>query len=237
MINSIRIRLSWISPVLLMLIAAYLPSALCLGADPASINPVAGQKTVNIKTDISTPESCVESLHAALLQIMKLGDSVSCAERYDILEPVLTDIFDFSLTSRLVLGRYWRKLTPEKRLEFVHAFTTMSIATYAERFSSYSHEKFSTISIKQIKNNRVMVKTVLITSKGEEIPLDYTCVLSKDGWRIAAVTAKGVNDLALKRSEYTDFLKDKPIDDLISFLRKQADRCHAPVRAADISMT
>jgi ABC-type transporter MlaC component len=39
------------------------------------------------------------------------------------------------------------------------------------------------------------------------------------------VTAKGVNDLALKRSEYTSFLKDKSLDELISFLKEQAMKC------------
>jgi phospholipid transport system substrate-binding protein len=82
-----------------------------------------------------------------------------------------------------------------------------------------------------------MVKTVLITSKGEEIPLDYTCVLSEGGWRIVTVTAKGVNDLALKRSEYTDFLRDKPVDALISFLMEQTTKCHASAQAAATPVT
>ena len=210
--------------VFFMVVSISLCAGLPVHADDTQASPPAASETPAAPSN-STPESCVESLHSALLNAMKLGDNVPCSERYTMLEPVLDQLFDFSLTSRLVLGRYWKKLTPEKQQEFVSAFKTMSIATYAERFSGFSNEKFKTVETRQIKKNRVVVKTILITSKGEEISLDYTCVLSDDQWRIVTVTAKGVNDLALKRSEYTSFLKDKSIDELISFLDEQAEKC------------
>ncbi len=173
----------------------------------------------------SRPEECVNSLHEALIRAMKLGDKVPCSRRYTVLEPVIKDLFDFPLTSRLVLGRYWKGLDQEKRRQFINAFAAMSTATYADRFSGYSGEKFKTVDTVMIKKHRTLVKTLLITSKGEEIPLDYSCVLSGNTWKIVTVTAKGVNDLAIKRSEYTSFLKDKSIDQLISFLKEQAQRC------------
>jgi len=140
---------------------------------------------------------------------------------------VLDKLFDFTLTSRLGLGRYWKKLTPEKQQAFVRAFAAMSIATYAERFHRFNNEEFRTVETKELRPDRVVVRTVLITSKGEKIPLDYTCVLSGRNWRIVTVAAKGVNDLAMKRSEYTSFLKNKSIDDLIAFIREQVDKCNS----------
>ncbi len=173
----------------------------------------------------SRPEECVNRLHEALIKAMKLGGEVPCSRRYAVLEPVIKDLFDFPLTSRLVLGRYWKGLDQEKRRKFVNAFATMSTATYADRFREYSGEKFKTVDTIMIKKHRALVKTLLITSKGEEIPLDYSCVLSGNTWKIVTVTAKGVNDLAIKRAEYTNFLKDRSIDQLISFLEEQAQRC------------
>jgi len=215
---------SWINP---SCHAADCSPASAATAETADISskPSAGALPADASADTSTPESCVESLHAALLDAMKMGDGAACMQRYRYLEPVISELFDFSLTSRLALGRYWKELSPEKRREFVHAFSAMSIATYAERFSGFSNEEFRTVETIQIKKNRVMVKTILTTSKGEEIPLDYTCVLSGEKWKIVTVTAKGVNDLALKRSEYTSFLKDRSIDELISFLREQTLKC------------
>ncbi len=195
-----------------------------LHAEDAASTPDAALKA-NASPDTSTPQACVESLHNVLLETMKTGDETSCAERYKRLEPVLGQLFDFTLTSRLALGRNWKKLTPEKQQQFVRAFAAMSIATYAERFDGFNNEKFKTVETKELRPDRKVVRTVLITSKGEEIPLDYTCVLSDKSWRIVTVTAKGVNDLAMKRSEYTSFLKEKPIDDLIAFLMEQANKC------------
>ncbi len=173
----------------------------------------------------ASPEACVQSLHDALLSAMKLGEDASCGRRYEMLEPVLNKLFDFELTSRLVLGRYWKKLSPEKRKEFVKAFSRMSTAVYAERFKGFAGEDFRIVETVRQRKNRSTVKSIIITSKGEKIPLDYTCVLHGSSWKIVTVTARGVNDLAMKRSEYTSYLKNHTIDELISFVNEQVLKC------------
>ena len=178
-----------------------------------------------VTTEAESPDTCVDMLHQTLIQAMKLGETTACARRYRLLEPALSNLFNFDLTCRLVLGRHWKKLTPDKKKEFVDAFSTMSIATYADRFNDYANEKFIITGTKQIKKNRAVVKTVLVTSKGEEIPLDYICVNKNGIWKIVTVAARGVNDLALKKAEYTSFLKTKNIDALITFLKRQAEKC------------
>lgn len=180
---------------------------------------------IALKSGAESPDACVDMLHQVLIQAMKLGETSTCTRRYKFLEPALNSLFNFHLTCRLVLGRHWKKLTPDKKKEFVKAFSAMSIATYADRFNDYGNEKFVITGAKQVKRNRVVVKTVLVTSKGEEIPLDYTCVKKGGIWKIVTVTAKGVNDLALKRAEYISFLKKKNINALITFLEEQAEKC------------
>lgn len=178
-----------------------------------------------IKAGADSPDACVDRLHQVLVQVMKLGETTPCTERYRILEPVLNDLFNFHLTCRLVLGRNWKRIATDKKKEFIRAFSAMSIATYADRFDDYNNEQFIIIGTRQVKKNRAIVKTVLVTSKGEEISLDYTCVNRDGRWQIVTVTAKGVNDLALKKAEYTSFLKKKDIDALIAFLKAQAEKC------------
>ncbi len=172
---------------------------------------------------LDRPEKCVEQLHSALLDVMKSGGS--CRARYKRLENVIPGLFNFEITCRLVLGRRFRSLSKEKQDKFVKAFEQMSIATYADRFSSYNGEKFFIVGEKPLRKNRVVVQTILRTSDGEDIPLDYTCVEHRGSWRIVAVTAKGVNDLAVKKAEYASFLKKNSMEALCDFLSRQKEKC------------
>ena len=172
---------------------------------------------------LDKPEKCVEQLHIALLEVMKSNGS--CESRYKMLENIIPRLFNFELTCRLVLGRQFRSLPREKQDKFITAFTQMSIATYADRFSSYNGEKFLIIGEKPLRANRVVVQTILRTSDGENIPLDYICVRHDGSWRIVTVAAKGVNDLAVKKAEYASFLKENSVDALCNFLLKQKEKC------------
>ncbi len=189
-------------------------------AAASSANNMAGQVSSN-----STAVQVVEGLHAILLKSMKKGSSLSCRERYKLMEPFILKSFDFPLISRIVLGHYWRSMDDAERQEFLTAFSSMTVATYASRFDSYSGEQFKTIDSKIDDRGHYRVDTVLIKKDGDEISLSYTCRKVDDHWKIVGVAARGVNDLSLKRADYSSFLKKHSIADLISKLREQARKC------------
>jgi phospholipid transport system substrate-binding protein len=163
----------------------------------------------------------VENLHMTLLAVMKDGPQIGYKGRYDRLEPVITASFDLPLISKTVLGRYWEALNQDQRSKFIQTFSELSIATYAGNFDSYSGERFKTIAEKEVSNGRVMVQTRLIKSDGGEIPLDYIFHRVDHQWRIVNVIAEGVSDLALKRAEYSAFLKGKGLDALLVKLNEK----------------
>jgi phospholipid transport system substrate-binding protein len=163
----------------------------------------------------------VENLHTTLLAVMKDGDQIGYKDRYDRLEPVIRASFDLPFISRTVLGRYWETLNQEQRSKFIETFSELSIATYAGNFDSYSGERFKTISEKGISGGRILVQTRLIKSDGGEIPLDYIFHRVDHQWRIINVIAEGVSDLALKRAEYSVFLKVKGFDALLMKLNEK----------------
>ncbi len=180
---------------------------------------------VATSSDNQTAVQVVEGLHKLLLESMQAGDKTTCAQRYERLRPYILKSFDFPLIARIILGRYWRKMDEEKRQHFIGAFSNMTIATYAERFDSFSGESFKTLGAGLDQRGHLRIRTVLIKKNGEEISLDYTCRKAGDQWRIVAVSANGVNDLSLKRADYTSFLKDHTIDELIEKIEDQYEKC------------
>ncbi len=175
-------------------------------------------------TDTS-PSQVVEKLHTALLASMKSGDEQSCAQRFEALLPVVTASFDFPFIARLAVGRYWRKLEEAQQQALITALTRMSAATYARNFDSFSGQRFETLELKQSRKDKAVVKTLLIATR-EKVDLDYICRKSDDGWKIVSVAARGVNDLSMKRAEYTRFLEDHDITALIAKINAKMGKCH-----------
>ena len=173
-----------------------------------------------------TAVQVVDRLHEALIKAMKMGDKSSCQERFQLLAPVIQKSFDFETISRIVLGRrHWRSLDEQTRDKFVKAFAQMTVATYAQRFKDYSGEKFETAEAKLDPRGYCLVKAFLIKKDGEKIDFEYICKKVNGGWKIVSVSARGVNDLSLKRADYNNFLKKHTVEDLIKLLEAQAGRC------------
>jgi phospholipid transport system substrate-binding protein len=149
----------------------------------------------------------VEKLHAELLDVMKQAKALGYKGRYQRLAPLVISSYDLPFISKVVVGRYWSEFSPEQRKQFVNTFTKLSIATYAHQFNGYSGEHFKTISAEESTRGRLLIKTVLIKSDGEEVTLDYMLHQNEHHWQIINVIAQGVSDLSLKRAQYTSYLK------------------------------
>jgi len=163
----------------------------------------------------------VENLHSALLVAMKEGSKIGFRERYDQLTAPITNSFDLPFVARTAVGRYWDTFESNQKSKFVDAFSRLSIATYAGNFDNYSGESFQIVSEKDLDHGQIQVKSRLIKSDGGEVSLDYILHQSNNRWRIINVIANGVSDLALKRADYTQFLKNKGFNALLEKLNEK----------------
>jgi len=166
----------------------------------------------------------VEKLHATLLNAMQEGNKTSFQGRFDQLAPLIKSSFDMPFISRAVMGKYWETFNNDQRSRFVQAFTHMSIATYAGNFDSYSGERFKTLSEKEVNGGRILVQSQLIKSDGGQVQLDYLLHRTGSQWRIINIIAEGVSDLALKRADYSAFLKNKGFEALLKKLNEKTNQ-------------
>ena len=162
----------------------------------------------------------VEQLHTVLLRVMQAVDSMEFSERYSILDPVITESFDTPVIAKVILSRYWKDLTDQEKNEFIHLFNRQTIATYASRFDSFNNDVFRTISVKQLKKGRILVRTEIRSNGDDPVKLDY--LMHNNGqWLIISVIADGVNDLSLKRAEYSTVIKDNGYEYLVTNIEKK----------------
>ncbi len=168
----------------------------------------------------STPEVVIKTLHQTLIQNMKEAKDLGYDGRYKALEPIVRDSFDFKTIARIVMGRHWKKLDTEQQADFINVFSSLSVATYAAQFDSFSNESFEYLEEKEMKKGRVLVKTKFVT-KDRVVPFNYVFHFVKDKWRIISVVADGISDLSLKRSDYTTIMKSDGFDGLVRRLREK----------------
>ena len=163
----------------------------------------------------------VEQLHTVLLSVMQAAESIKFSERYSTLEPVITESFDTPVIAKVILSRYWKDLTPQQHEDFIRLFNQQTVATYASRFDGFNDDVFRTISVKQLKKGRILVRTEIRSGSESPVKLDYLMHKNNEQWLIISVIADGVNDLSLKRAEYSTVIKDNGYEYLVTNIEKK----------------
>ena len=170
----------------------------------------------------SGPQQVIEHLHARLLEVMQSAHELGYQGRYQQLEPVLTQSYDFPFMVRIALGPTWRELDERQRAELTELFADMSVANYAARFDGYDGERFEILGEEPGPREAVLVQSRLVRPDEEPIQLNYLLRESEDGWRIIDVLLDArYSELARQRAEFAAVLRDGGVPDLVTTLERK----------------
>lgn len=170
------------------------------------------------------PAEVVGVLHDALLGVMRDADKLGVQGRYDKLDATLSTVYDFETMTRLASGTAWTSADPDQQAALVQAFTRFSIATYADRFKGYSGERFETLGERPGPRNTVIVDTKLVRPDDPAVSLSYVMQERGGVWRIIDVIVEGsISELAVRRSEYAQILRQGGAGKLVEVLNAKAD--------------
>ena len=155
-----------------------------------------------------------------IVQIEK-DKSIRNSKIIDTLNPT----FDFVLMAKLSLGKNWKTLTNIQRKEFVKEYVNRMKNSYSSKLDSYSNQKIEVSSTKQPKKNRIELVTNLLNNN-EKLEISYKFYLpskkkeNKDKWLIYDVVILGVSILKTDKAQFSEFLQNNSIEDLIVQLKK-----------------
>jgi phospholipid transport system substrate-binding protein len=169
--------------------------------------------------DVAAP-AVAKDLCDALLAAMKSGSSQDFAARRDVLAPVIQRDLDLAFMTRLVIGPAWQGLAAGDRQQLVDAFSAYSIATYAQRFKSFSGERFEVDPTATVlPRGDCIVHTKLFTGDPKPVQLDYLMRKTGSRWRIIDVYLSGtISEMAARRSEYSTVLRQSGAKGLVELL-------------------
>src|SRR5579862_134668 len=115
------------------------PSRRWLLAAPAVL--LAGLRSASADPG-DTPPAVIERFYGVLLAVMKQARQLSFEQRYQRLQPVISEGFDLGLMTRLAIGPGWAQLAAEQQQRLTAAFARYTISVYANRFDDYGGERF-----------------------------------------------------------------------------------------------
>ena len=165
----------------------------------------------------------IEKLNTVLVECMQRSDELGYGGRYRLLEPVMKKSFYYSLMVRKSTGSFWKDMTEEQQKELLEKYITWSIATYADRFSTYKSQQFIVVSTEPVhKKYRRVIVHIVKKNKKKRI-LEYLLIEDKatGAWRIIDIRVKGVSQLALTRAQFKSILKKQGVGGLLKLLDKK----------------
>ena len=107
---------------------------------------------------------------------------------YRAIEKVVVPHFDIETMSRWVLGKYWRRLSPDERERFVRNFEHLLIRTYSTALLEYEDQRIDYLPLRwDGRAERVQVRTRIVPADGEPIPVDYRLRWRDGAWQVVDV--------------------------------------------------
>ena len=178
--------------------------ALALTAIPA----FAGAPTDQIKETIDV-----------VLDLVKNKD-LKEAERQKLIRQAADKRFHWTAIARSAMGVYWHNLTSDQKKEFTGLFTDLIEGVYMGRIESYSGEKVRYLG-DDTDGHYGVVKMVIVTHKGTEIPITYRVVKEGEKWLIYDVQIEGISMVNNYRKQISYIMNNSSYEELIKKLREK----------------
>lgn len=165
--------------------------------------------------------SPTEQIQETIQQVLKVvSNSANSAEqRKEMLRGTLMPRFDWLEMARETLGKNWDAAAGRED-EFVTAFADFLGNAYVGRIGSYKDEKILFVQ-ESIDNNRALVKTKIVSNKGESTSVHYRLHRVGGEWKIFDVVVEDISIVANYRSQFNRILAKGSLDDLLRTLREK----------------
>jgi phospholipid transport system substrate-binding protein len=140
---------------------------------------------------------------------------------FEIVDEIIIPHFDFERMSRRVLGKAWKRASPEQQSQFVKEFRTLLVHTYATALKIYSDERIEYLPPREKEGGKeTTIRTQIIQSGSPPVPINYRMYRRDDGWKVFDITIDGVSLVINYRSTFKSEIRKNGVDGLIARLAK-----------------
>ncbi len=137
---------------------------------------------------------------------------------------LLSSGFDMPFIARFVLGKHWRKATPQQRADYQALFTEFLLKSYSRRMGGYAGETFTVTAAKPAGKKDIMVKTRIVQPGGPPIKADWRVRPQNGQYKIIDIMVEGISMAVTQRSEFNAVIRQRGIQGLLQALRARTGK-------------
>lgn len=166
-------------------------------------------------------QALVQRLADRALEILA-DKSLTKSDREAQFAKLFTDNFHTRSIGIFVLGRYWRRATPEQRKTYLAIFKRFIVKTYTVRLSQYAGEKFRVRRASGPDNGAYIVESEILQPSRPSIPLRWSIRRASSGLKIVDVVIENLSMAQTQRADFAAILRRRgSVDGLIKALEEK----------------
>ena len=174
----------------------------------------------------TSPDTLVDNTAQEVLTIIRQDKEIQSgtnkAKMLDLVETKILPHFNFNRMTRLAMGKNWRKAAPQQQREIVDQFRTLLVRTYYKTLSVYSDHTIKVTPLKDIGGSTdVTVKTQVIQSHGQPVPINYSMEKTSNGWKVYDVTVAGISLIINYRGSFNSQIRRGGVEGLLKTLAEK----------------
>ena len=138
----------------------------------------------------------------------------------EVANEVILPRIDFNALSRWVLGKYWRRATPQQRNDFAVEFRELLLGSYMRQVTTYEENVVRFLPLREgQKEGRATVKAEVEQQDGPIIHVTFRMHRVGTEWLIYDVAVEGISLVSTHRSSFARELHNSGMDSLIARLQ------------------
>jgi len=141
-------------------------------------------------------------------------------ERREQIRRIIFSRFDFAEMAKRSMGSNWRNLNSKEQDEFVRLFTDLLERAYIDQIEAYNDEKIVYLK-EMLDQDYAEVQSRIITSKGEEISLNYRTHLADKEWKVYDVVVENISLVNNYRSQFNRIITNSSYEELIRRMKEK----------------
>jgi phospholipid transport system substrate-binding protein len=176
----------------------------------------------------SRAEAIVMSLAEQAWTLLARQD-LSPEQRQDELAELIESRTDIALLSRLVLGRYWRELTDDQKVEYQGLFRVVIIRNLAGKLGRYAEDTdgaidqhFQIYDSQKAGGGDFLVRSKVLPSSGDNLDVDWRVRDRGGELMIIDLIVDGVSLVLSQQSEFAAVIERNKFEGLLAELKALA---------------
>ena len=146
---------------------------------------------------------------------------------YEFVDRLVLPHFDFERMSRRVLGKRWKKSSPEQRTRFVSAFRSLLVRTYATVLNEYRGQTVTYLDpVARKKDNEIVIPMVVELAGNRSVRVAYAMHQDGADWKVFDVSVDGVSLVTNYRSSFRSEIARHGIDGLTTRIETKYPTTH-----------